>query len=85
MTAFYEEQFQTLTSLGMGQEEAHVIIATAMRRTPTSADTATYIPAASMLIDQIDHAAVMDARASWYKYAPDEYKRLLDTVDSGVQ
>ena len=84
MTTFYEEQFKSLTNLGMSNEDAHIVIATAMQRTPTSADTETYIPAASMLIDQIDHADVQVARQSWHKYAPPEYKRLLDAVDRTV-
>lgn len=82
--SFYEEQFQSLTDLGMSNEDAHIVIATAMKRTPTSADTATYIPAASMLIDQIDHSDLQVARQAWHRYAPTEYKRLLDAVDRTV-
>jgi len=81
MSAWAEEQVQTLMALGVRPEDAQASVSWVRSKAPRDADLSTWLPVADLLVDQIDHAAAQDARAAWYQWAPPEYRRLLDAVD----
>lgn len=76
-----EQQVRELMRLGISAEDAQASVGWVLDHVPPDMNRDTWTPVADLLVDQLDHAAVQDARAAWYDQAPARFRRILDAVD----
>jgi hypothetical protein len=73
-----EKQVRALIALGVRPEDAQASVSWALNHVPEDADLDAWVPVADLLVDQLDQAAVQDARGAWYRWTPAQWRRILD-------